>query len=147
MTHDLRLTLPADAEGARVAAVRIRDLVSSATSADALACELAVAEAAANAVRHADAAKAFTIVARVCRSRFVAAVCHRGSPGAFPVPQMPPAEAESGRGLALIAACMEHVRHVVDDGEHRVVMARRLAPLSPLVSAAAHSLSEQDIRS
>ena len=50
MSHELRLTLPADAAGARDAAVRVRALFTAADGADALACELAVAEAAANVV-------------------------------------------------------------------------------------------------
>lgn len=144
MSHELRLTLPADAGGARDAAVRVRALVAGADGADALACELAVAEAAANVVLHSNGADVFTIVARVHGGRFVAAVCHLGSLGATRPAQMPLPDAEGGRGLALIAACMDCVRHVTHDGEHRVVMARRLTSIPPLVSSVPHSHAEQE---
>lgn len=132
--REIRLTLAADADGARIAALQVRKLLTGASAADSLACELAVAEAAANVVSHAHAADAFTMVARAGPGRFSAAICHQGGPTPRSNGQMPPADAESGRGLALISACMERVHHVNTDAESRLLMARRLDP-TPVASS------------
>jgi anti-sigma regulatory factor (Ser/Thr protein kinase) len=126
MSQETRLTLTASPEGARAAALRVRDILTGVPAADAMACELAVAEAANNVVVHDTAADVFTVVVRAGGGRFSAAVCHRGR-GASPNEiVMPDPEAESGRGLALIASCMERVRFVRTHGESRVLMTRRL---------------------
>ena len=122
-----RLTVAADADGARRAAVWVRDLVADADASAALACELAVAEAAANAVAHGGReACGFTLIVRL-GSRFTAAVCNRGRPFVVSDLDMPGPEAASGRGLPLIAACMERLRVSRVNGESRLLMARRLA--------------------
>lgn len=143
MSRELRVSLPADAEGAREAAVLVRALLSDAEGTDSLACELAVAEASANVVRHAHGADVFTLVARARRGTFIAVVCHLGSFDGARTAKMPLPDVESGRGLALIFACMDRVRHVALGGEHRVVMARRLTPVS-LIATVSHSHPEQE---
>jgi anti-sigma regulatory factor (Ser/Thr protein kinase) len=144
VSNEIRVTLPADPEGSRAAALEVREMVRQWSEADALACELAVAEATANVVRHAEAADHFTLVARVARGRFLAAVYHRHSGALPPRTEMPPADAESGRGLALIAACMERVFDGQNDGERRLVMARRLAAPLPLLASVSHSSHDQE---
>jgi anti-sigma regulatory factor (Ser/Thr protein kinase) len=144
VSSEIRVTLPADPEGSRAAALRVREMVERSSETDALACELAVAEATANVVRHAEAADDFTLVARVARGRFLAAVYHRHSGALPPRAEMPAADAESGRGLALIAACMERVVDVQVNGERRLLMARRLvAPLPLLASSSPPSFDQE----
>lgn len=145
MSREVRLTLAASAEGARTAALHVREMLSGMPETDALACELAVAEAAANVASHAGAADVFTVVARTGNGRFSAAICHQGPSTGPTHAEMPTADAEGGRGLALIAACMERVRHVHDNGQSCVLMARRLSPL-PAVPAnvIAHHPTDQE---
>jgi anti-sigma regulatory factor (Ser/Thr protein kinase) len=127
--RNLRVTLAANPEGVRTAALRVREMVAGASEPDIMACELAVAEAAANVVTHADS-EDFTLVARTGHGRFSAAVCHRGPMSGRGTAEMPSADAESGRGLALIAACMQRTLHVHHAGESSFLMARRLSPTS-----------------
>jgi len=129
--QERRLDLSASADGARVAAESVRDLFNGAGSEAAFACELAVAEASANVVEHAfeedDESRQFTLVLRGGRGRFAAAVCDRGRPFApGSDPTLPGPGADSGRGLALLAGCMERVRFRRVEDENRLLMARRL---------------------
>lgn len=130
MSREVALDLPADADGARRAAEAARELLAGAGDEAAFACELAVAEACANVVEHAGAgAPALRVVLRRRDGRFSAAVCDRAQ-DAFRPPAaaaLPPPEAESGRGLALMEACMDRIARVRRDGENRLLMARRLA--------------------
>ena len=132
MKQERRLDLSASADGARVAAESVRDLFNGAGSEAAFACELAVAEASANVVEHAfeedgGERRQFTLVLRLSRGRFAAAVCDRGRPFApGSDPSLPAPGADSGRGLALLAGCMERVRFRRVEDENRLLMARRL---------------------
>jgi serine/threonine-protein kinase RsbW len=129
-----RLELPADSDGARIAAECVRDLLVAVDPAAAFRCELAVAEAAANVVEHAYEGRPggrFTLVARLGGNRFSAAICDNGR--AF-VPSLsaglPPPEAEGSRGIPLMISVMERLRFLRVDGENRVLMAQRTqAPL------------------
>jgi anti-anti-sigma factor len=131
---ELSLDLAPDADGARAAAEQARDLLLDADPESAFACELSVAEACANVVEHAGSQR-LRVVLRRTPARFSAAVCDEGAPfdpGA--APGFPPPEAESGRGIALMAACMDRIRVVRRDGENRLLMSRRLgAPSGVLV--------------
>jgi len=130
MRHERRLDLSASPDGARVAAASVRNLFNGSGSDAAFACELAVAEATANVVEHAfedDESPSFTLVLRLGGGRFAAAVCDRGRPFApGPDPALPAPGAESGRGLALLAGCMERVRFRRVEDENRLLMARRV---------------------
>lgn len=145
MSREVRLTLAANAEGARTAALSVRGMLSGMSEADALACELAMAEAAANVASHARTAGVFTMVARTGNGRFSAAVCHRGPKTGPARAEMPTADAEGGRGLALITACMERVHHVHGNGESCVLMARRLSPHpAPRAKTITHPPTDQE---
>jgi anti-sigma regulatory factor (Ser/Thr protein kinase) len=130
MKQERRMDLSADSDGARVAAESVRDLFNGSGSDAAFVCELAVAEAAANIVEHAiddDTMRRFTLVLRLREGRFAAAVCDRGRPfSPAPDPALPAEGADSGRGLALLAACMERVRFRRVEDENRLLMARRV---------------------
>lgn len=120
------LELPADADGARVAAEIVRGMVADAEPGCAFAAELSVAEACANVVEHS-AATSLRLVVRRSARRVAVAVCDRGAPFAPPAaPGLPPPDAAGGRGLALMAGCMDRVRMVRRDGENRLLMSRRL---------------------
>lgn len=131
MSREIVLDLTADADGARRAAEAARELLAGAGDEGAFACELAVAEACANVVEHSGGrAPGLRVVLRRRGSRFSAAVCDR-APDAFrpsPGAVLPPPEAESGRGLALMETCMDRIARVRRGGENRLLMARRLAP-------------------
>jgi anti-sigma regulatory factor (Ser/Thr protein kinase) len=132
------MALSADSAGARVAAQSVRDLFNRAGHDAAFACELAVAEASANVVEHAveDDAQSFSLVLRLGRGRFVAAVCDRGRPFAPDMlPDVPPAGVDSGRGLALLGSCMERVRFRRVGDENRLLMARRVTTDGATVEA------------
>lgn len=131
---ELSLDLAPDADGARAAAERARDMLLDVDPESAFACELSVAEACANVVEHSASGR-LRVVLRRGPSRFSAAVCDEGEPfepGA--APGFPPPEAEGGRGIALMAACMDRIRVVRADGENRLLMSRRLAPPAGLVA-------------
>jgi len=122
------LEFAADPAGADEAARQVVALLDGVTPEVAFACELAVAEACANVARHGFAGTAgrMRVVARAGDARLAVAVCDRAPAFAGSAPPMPPAEAEGGRGLPLLAACMDRVRWHRTDGENRLLMARRL---------------------
>ncbi len=130
----LDLDLAPDADGARAAAESARDMLLDADPESAFACELSVAEACANVVEHAGSGR-MRVILRRGPSRFSAAVCDEGEPfqpGA--APGFPPPEAASGRGIALMAACMDRIRVIRRGSENRLLMARRLAPPAGLMA-------------
>jgi anti-sigma regulatory factor (Ser/Thr protein kinase) len=122
------LELAADPAGVDEAARRVVALLDRVAPDVAFACELAVAEACANIARHGFAGTAgrMRVVARASDARLAVAICDRAPAFAGSAPPMPPAEAEGGRGLPLLAACMDRVRWFRTDGENRLLMARRL---------------------
>lgn len=127
MNGERVLDLAPDADGARTAAQAVRAMVEDADPEAAFACELSVAEACANVVEHSSSGR-LRVVIRRADARFSVAVCDRGDPflpGASP--GVPPPEARRGRGIALMAQCMDRVRVVRADGENRLLMARRLS--------------------
>jgi len=122
------LEFAADPAGADEAARQVVALLERVAPDIAFACELAVAEACANIARHrfAGATGTMRVVARASDARLAVAICDRAPAFAGSAPPMPPAEAEDGRGLPLLAACMDRVRWHRTDGENRLLMARRL---------------------
>jgi anti-sigma regulatory factor (Ser/Thr protein kinase) len=124
----MAIELSADPAGVDVAARCIVALLDGVGAERAFACELAVAEACANVCRHADAGPAgrMRVVARAGAGRFAVAVCNLGGQFDAPGRPMPPADAEGGRGLPLIATCMDRVAWRYADGENRLLMACRL---------------------
>ena len=84
------------------------------------------AEACANVVEHAASGR-LRVVIRRSASRFSVAVCDEGEPfQPDAAPGFPPPEAEGGRGVALMAACMDRIRVVRAGGENRLLMVRRI---------------------
>ena len=128
MKRHVELEFAADPAGADEAARRVAALLERVTPEVAFACELAVAEACANIARHgfAGATGTMRVVARASDARLAVAICDRAPEFAGAAPPMPPAEAEGGRGLPLLAASMDRVRWHRADGENRLLMARRL---------------------
>ena len=128
MRRHVVLEFAADPAGADEAARRVVGLLECVTPDVAFACELAVAEACANIARHGFAGRAGTmrVVARASDGRLAVAICDRAPAFAGSAPPMPAADAEGGRGLPLLAACMDRVRWHRTDGENRLLMARRL---------------------
>jgi anti-sigma regulatory factor (Ser/Thr protein kinase) len=122
------LEFAADPAGADEAARQVVALLDGVAPEVAFACELAVAEACANVARHGFAGTPgrMRVVVRAGDARLAVAVCDRAPAFAGSAPPMPPAEAEGGRGLPLLAACMDRVRWHRTDGENRLLMARRL---------------------
>jgi anti-sigma B factor antagonist len=140
------LDLAPDADGARTAAQAARSMVEDADPEAAFACELSVAEACANVVEHSSSGR-LRVVIRRADARFSVAVCDRGEPfrpGA--AAGMPAPEARRGRGIALMAECMDRVRVVRVDGENRLLMSRRLrAPSGPVALEGRLDLRESTI--
>lgn len=128
MTHGCSLDLAPDAEGARIAARSAHELLLDADPEAAFACELSVAEACANVVEHAFSGR-LRVVIRRRPTAFSVAVCDNGAPFTFPPdPGLPPPEAEDGRGVALMAGCMDRIRVVRVGDENRLLMTRRITP-------------------
>ena len=125
------MTFPADPDGARDAALAVRDLLASVDPAVAGACEIAVMEACANVVEHAyrQPGGSFRVVLRLSRARFSAAVCDAGQPfDASGLSYALPGEtSEGGRGLALLDRCMDRLEWRRVEGENRLLMTRSLA--------------------
>jgi len=120
------LDLAPDSDGARAAAESVRDLLDGVDADQAFACELSVAEACANVVEHSASGRLRVIIRR-SELRFSVAVCDEGEPfQPNAAPGFPPPEDESGRGIALMAACMDRVQVVRVGKENRLLMARRL---------------------
>ena len=131
---ELTLDLTPDADGARAAAESARDMLLDVDPESAFACELSVAEACANVVEHAGSRR-LRVVLRRGPSRFSAAVCDEGEPfQPDAAPGFPPPEAARGRGIALMAACMDRIRVARRGSENRLLMSRRLAPPAGLVA-------------
>lgn len=128
MRRHVALDLAADPAGVDEAARQVVALLERVPPDVAFACELAVAEACANIVRHGFAGGhgRMRVVARAGNARLAVAICDRAPEFAGSAPPMPPAEVERGRGLPLLAACMDRVRWYRTDGENRLLMARRL---------------------
>jgi len=122
------LDLAADPAGVDEAARRVVALLERVTPDVAFACELAVAEACANIARHGFRGThgRMRVVARASEARLAVAICDRAPEFAGTARPMPAADAECGRGLPLLAACMDRVRWYRTDGENRLLMARRL---------------------
>ncbi len=131
MRTERELTLPADPDGARDAALAVRDLLALVDPAVAGACEIAVMEACANVVEHAyeQPGGSFRLVLRLGRARFSAAVCDAGQPVDVSAVSyaMPDATAVGGRGLALIDRCMDRLEWRRVEGENRLLMTRSLS--------------------
>lgn len=128
MSHRCLLELAPDPDGARTAAEAARAMLRDVDPESAFACELSLAEACANVVEHSGSER-LRVVIRRSDAFFCVAVCDEGepfTPGA--APGFPPPEARSGRGIALMAACMDRIRVVRADGENRLLMARRIRP-------------------
>jgi len=126
VTGERRLALVPDADGARTAAQSARELLLDADPESAFACELSVAEACANVVEHASCGHLRVVIRRRPRA-FSVAVCDKGAPFLPPaVPGLPPPGAQSGRGVALMAGCMDRIRVVRVGDENRLLMARRI---------------------
>lgn len=125
-----RLSLTADADRARRTAECTRVLLTGATREAAFACELAVAEACANVVEHAYGGVRAGVLDVVLRHRpgwFSAAPCDEGARlHRAPRAALPEAWDECGRGLPLMAACMDRMTGRRVDGENRLLMVRRL---------------------
>jgi anti-sigma regulatory factor (Ser/Thr protein kinase) len=120
------LDLAADADAARAAARTARALLDDVDGESAFACELSVAEACANVVEHSRSGR-LRVVIRRRATRFSVAVCDEGIPfRPPPEPGLPPAESEGGRGVALMATCMDRIRVVRAGAENRLLMARRV---------------------
>ena len=130
MRAERELRLPADADGARDAALAVRSLLAAVDPVVAGACELAVMEACANVVEHAygDAGGTLRVVLRLNPSRFCAAVCDSGrvfdASGVARV--LPEQTSEGGRGLALLELCMDRLEWRRVEGENRLLMVRSL---------------------
>lgn len=127
MTREVRVSLDATPDGARAAAEWARTVLTGYAPGDALACELAVAEAVNNVVVHETAAASFAVVLRVGNGRFSAALTHAGAGAQGGAPMPDPSE-PGGRGLALIDRCMEHVQRRTTGAETSLVMSRRITP-------------------
>ena len=126
MTSERTLDLEPDPDGVREAAEAARDMLVDVDPESAFACELSVAEACANVVEHA-ASGHLRVVLRRRPSHFCVAVCDEGEPfQPDAAPGFPPPEAEGGRGVALMAACMHRIRVVRAGSENRLLMVRRL---------------------
>jgi anti-sigma regulatory factor (Ser/Thr protein kinase) len=125
-----QLHLPANADGARHAALAARDLLTRVDPALAMACELAVMEACANVVEHAygNRGGSLRVVLRLGSGSFSAAVCDEGTPfdGTALGSDLPAAGHEGGRGLALLQSCMDRLEWRRVDGENRLLMTRSL---------------------
>lgn len=96
---------------------------------DRISIETALIELAANVMQHADSdgsglACEFTIV--VAEEAIEITVRDTGEPGEIHLvgAEMPELDAESGRGLALISALVDHVAYAQEDG-HNVWRLRR----------------------
>lgn len=130
MRTEQELTLSADPDGARDAALAVRELLAAVDPAVAGTCELAVMEACANVAEHAyrHAGGSFRLVLRLSDARFSAAVCDTGQPFdtsglSFALPEE---ESEGGRGLALLDRCMDRLEWRRVEGENRLLMTRSL---------------------
>jgi len=122
------LDLAADADGARTAAETARGMLHDVDPESAFACELSLAEACANVVEHSGPGR-LRVVIRRSDAVFSVAVCDQGEPFTpDAAPGFPPPEARRGRGIALMAACMDRIQVVRADGENRLLMARRIRP-------------------
>jgi anti-sigma regulatory factor (Ser/Thr protein kinase) len=125
-----QLYLPANADGARHAALAARDLLTRVDPALAMACELAVMEACANVVEHAYGNRGgpLRVVLRLGAASFSAAVCDEGPPfdGSAHGGDLPAPDDEGGRGLALLHSCMDRLEYRRVDGENRLLMTRSL---------------------
>ena len=130
MKTERELRLPADAAGARDAALAVRELLAAVDPVVAGACELAVMEACANVAEHAYGHRHGTlrVVLRLSPARFSAAVCDSGRvfdpSGVARV--MPVPTSEGGRGLALLELCMDRLQWRRVEDENRLLMARSL---------------------
>lgn len=126
------LRLLADPDGARAAAVAVREMLDAVDDVVANACELAVMEACANVVEHAYAGQGgpLRVVLRLRVGRFSAAICDEGPPFASPEgsASLPHTTAESGRGLLLLQACMDRHAWRRVGPENRLLMSRTLNP-------------------
>jgi anti-sigma regulatory factor (Ser/Thr protein kinase) len=132
VTDEYSLDLAPDAEGARIAAQSAHELLLDADPEAAFACELSVAEACANVVEHASSGR-LRVVIRRRPTTFSVAVCDDGAPFTLPVvPGLPPPGAEDGRGVALMAGCMDRIRVVRVGDENRLLMSRRIIPAEAL---------------
>jgi anti-sigma regulatory factor (Ser/Thr protein kinase) len=126
--RDVVLELSADPAGVAEAARRVVALLERVPPDVVFACELAVVEACANIAHHGfgDRCGRMRVVARASPVRLAVAICDTAPEFAGTERPMPSSDAESGRGLALVAACMDRVRWERTDGENRLLMARRL---------------------
>ena len=126
-----RATLPADPDGARDAAIAVRELLASVDPVVAGTCEIAVMEACANVVEHAyrHAGGSFRSSCALSPARFSAAVCDTGPPfdAANLSYALPEETSEGGRGLALLDRCMDRLAWRRVEGENRLLMTRSLA--------------------
>lgn len=128
MTERRLLELAPDPDGARTAAEAARAMLLDVDPESAFACELSLAEACANVVEHSTSGR-LRVVIRRSDAVFAAAVCDEGEPfSPDAAPGFPPPDARRGRGIALMAACMDRIRVVRDGGENRLLMARRIRP-------------------
>ena len=128
MRRHVSLELAADPTGVDEAARGVVALLDSVPPDVAFVCELAVVEVCANIVRHASGAPGgrMRVVARASGRRVAIAICDTAPAFEGSAPPMPPADAESGRGLPLVFACMDRVRWQRINGENRLLMVRRL---------------------
>lgn len=128
MSERRQLDLAPDPDGARTAAEAARAMLLDVDPESAFACELSLAEACANVVEHSTSGR-LRVVIRRTDALFSVAVCDEGEPfSPAAAPGFPPPEARRGRGIALMAACMDRIRVVRADGENRLLMARRIRP-------------------
>ena len=130
MRTERELRLPADADGARDAALAVRELLAAVDPNVAGACELAVMEACANVAQHAygHGCGTLRVVLRLSRVRFSAAICDSGllfDPSGGET-AMPGQISEDGRGLPLIELCMDRLQWRRVEDENRLLMARSL---------------------
>ena len=134
MRTERELHLPANADGARHAALAARDLLQRVDPSLAITCELAVMEACANVVEHAygNRGGSLRVVLRLGPASFSVAICDEGAPfdGALHDASLPDAAADGGRGLPLLYSCMDRLEWRRADGENRLLMTRSLLDLA-----------------
>lgn len=133
MAEPQRLSCPATLEDVRRIAEHIRTRCAEEGVDDmaAMELELAVVEAANNVVLHGYAGASGEIAVSLALADGGVEVTIEDS--GKPIPSHPgpsaaaPLTAESGRGLALIAACTDGVRYAADGGVNRLTLFKALA--------------------